>query len=81
MDTCLMCSESFDLTDQPVPVGTEDGPRDAHRECLLLNTVGHTFGVCSCTGFGTDHAAAEELLRRVRMADFNESYRPQIGTP
>lgn len=35
-----------------------------HRECLLASTVGHTVGVCACTGYGTDRAAAQEVLRR-----------------
>lgn len=68
MNICLMCEEPFGPEDDRTPVGTMDGPREAHPECMLLNTVGHTFGVCSCTGYGTDHAAAEELLRRVRIA-------------
>ena len=67
MTDCLMCGEP--ITDlRPQPVDTMDGPRTAHRECLLLNTIGHTFRVCGCHGFGTDHAAALELLRRMDLA-------------
>lgn len=39
-----------------------------HRECLMLNVIGHTFGVCSCTDYAgttTTREAALELARRV----------------
>jgi hypothetical protein len=64
---CLMCGEPFTAWSDRRPMGTEDGPREAHAECLLLHTVGHHWGVCSCTGYGKDHGAALELLRRIRM--------------
>jgi hypothetical protein len=36
-----------------------------HAECDMLGVMGHQYGVCSCTGFGTGRAAARELWRRV----------------
>lgn len=52
-------------------IGVRGGPGDAqlvgqHRECLLAATVGHTVGVCSCTGYGPTRAAGREVLRRVQ---------------
>lgn len=71
---CLMCDEPVSAIDRPQLVGTQGGHRWVHRECLLLNTVGHVFGVCSCTGYGTDHAAALEVLRRVRARDHYDTH-------
>lgn len=36
-----------------------------HAECEILNIIGHTYGVCRCTGFDESHASAQELWRRV----------------
>lgn len=37
-----------------------------HRECFMADTMGHTVGVCSCTGWDShSRAAAREVLRRV----------------
>ena len=49
---CVLCRE--DLNDRgpiadTVPIGTEDGPRQAHRECMLREVLG---GI----GHLTDHA-------------------------
>lgn len=37
-----------------------------HRECQLLGILGHSVGVCSCTGWDTSRASAREALRRVQ---------------
>jgi hypothetical protein len=51
-------------------------PAPAHVECELAGVMGHVVGVCSCTGYGNDLAAArlvwqrvEELSRRAGQAD------------
>lgn len=40
-----------------------------HRECEPLGVVGHNFGVCACTGFEHDRAAALELWRRMHLPE------------
>ncbi len=74
-DRCEFCRERFGDDDQILPmivVGTgAEEPRAAwgHKECQALGIVGHDFGVCSCTGFGKDRAAALELWRRIQEAN------------
>lgn len=64
------------LCDRPIVDGDQgtlgvhldtDGPRAApiHRGCLLGDTMGHYFGVCSCTGWDDLFERGEELVRRV----------------
>lgn len=39
-----------------------------HAECDLLGVAGHTFGVCSCTGYDTtSREAARELWQRAMI--------------
>ncbi len=41
--------------------------RRMHVECIALMTVGHDFGVCSCTGWDTSAwESALELVKRMR---------------
>jgi hypothetical protein len=45
-----------------------------HAECELLTVVGHTWGVCSCTGFDTtSRASALELWRRIHQDEKSKS--------
>jgi hypothetical protein len=38
---CLFCNEELDGTDTAMfPVGTPEGPREAHRQCMLRSTIG-----------------------------------------
>jgi hypothetical protein len=63
--TCPYCSEPIVEGDRGV--WTTAGAM--HAECELLRGVGHTFGVCTCTGFDmTSRAAARELWNRVEVA-------------
>lgn len=39
-----------------------------HRECTLAGTVGHSVGVCRCTGWPpNDRDTAREVLRRIQL--------------
>lgn len=69
---CLHCGEDVIEGDrgwhtaaltieEGVPVGR---PAVVHAECQLLGIVGHTVGVCGCTGYGHDRAAARECWAR-----------------
>lgn len=71
-DRCGMCNTAF----EPGDVGLRMGhigvdPESAtamnvHRECLFLNTCGHSVGVCTCTGYDTTtrETALEAWARR-----------------
>jgi hypothetical protein len=37
---CVLCTEPVDPDDDTRPIGTEDGMRQAHRECLLRSVLG-----------------------------------------
>ena len=38
---CLFCNEEVDDSDTAAfPVGTPEGPREAHRQCLLRSSIG-----------------------------------------
>jgi hypothetical protein len=47
-----------------------------HLECDLLGVMGHQLGVCHCTGYGSDRAAARELLARINAARSLDGRRP-----
>jgi hypothetical protein len=50
--------------------------RAVHAQCEALGIVGHTHGVCTCTGFDTtSKTAADELWRRLghRIPDVEET--------
>lgn len=69
---CFICGEQIadgDRVKETVLVNA-DGARWArqHVECQALAIVGHQFGVCSCTGFEQDRAAALELWKRMAAA-------------
>jgi hypothetical protein len=40
-----------------------------HAECEALGVVGHSFGVCSCTGYGRTREAALLLWQRLGNVD------------
>lgn len=53
-----------------------------HAECEVLTIVGHSVGVCFCTGYGHTRAAALEAwdrLNRLRTAEASESQRPDVS--
>jgi hypothetical protein len=49
---CWVCGEQIHLTDSGEIMGSPDGAVAMHRECGLLNVVGHVFRLCSCTDYG-----------------------------
>lgn len=68
---CELCGETIGADDNVTRSRTLDGfggSRDVlmHAECQALPIVGHMFGICSCTGYGTDRSAAKELWERMR---------------
>jgi hypothetical protein len=76
--SCPLCSEEIRDGDDVRPSvaisGTLETPRLAvvtlHRECLLLESVGHEVGLCACTGYAgmSLREAALEADRRLRLA-------------
>ncbi len=75
---CLYCTEAIQQGDtgweRPM-ITMVDGKAKgklayAHHECEALGTIGHIYGVCSCTGFDTtSRAAALELAYRMRVKE------------
>lgn len=68
-EQCLYCTEQIVEGDRgwftAVISKGKALPAFTHIECEMLATMGHTYDVCSCTGYGHDRAAARELWRRV----------------
>lgn len=70
---CALCGEPIECGDRGMFMGgvaVLDGQPTAmvhghHMECLMLTTIGHTYGVCGCSGFGMDGPSREELVRRL----------------
>ncbi len=67
---CVMCGETVAADDDGQSIGIVDNSGGgsmgaAHRECVALGIIGHTWGVCGCHGFEHDRAAALELKRRI----------------
>lgn len=68
---CVFCEEDIVEGDRGfmravlLADGVEPRVEPTHWECEALTIVGHEFGVCSCTGFASDRAAARELERRM----------------
>lgn len=66
---CALCSEEVKEgeTATLIVVMKPDSTRQeaVHPECQALGIIGHDFGVCTCTGFQHDRAAALELRRRL----------------
>lgn len=67
---CMLCAEPVADGDRglirvavrKVPGGEFAGsPEPIHAECDLLGVVGHTVGVCRCTGYDTTSRAAARL--------------------
>jgi hypothetical protein len=49
------------------PLITEHGPAGnlpVHRGCDMAVTIGHLFGICSCTGWEDIYERGQELARR-----------------
>ena len=41
MPVCVLCNEEVDDYDAAAfPIGTPEGPREAHRQCLLRSSIG-----------------------------------------
>ena len=71
--SCHDCGETITADDdgQMIGVVKEDGSgalAAVHRECIALEVIGHLWGVCKCTGWEYDRAAALELKRRINEA-------------
>jgi hypothetical protein len=61
---CLICSEP--ITGQEIDAARHSKLQPIHGACQALGVVGHTFGVCTCTGFKTDdRGTALELWYRL----------------
>lgn len=65
---CLTCRRLIEPGDQGVvlPVGGLNSVVFApiHRGCEMATTVGHIFGLCSCTGWNDVYERGQELVRR-----------------
>lgn len=68
-EKCLYCEEAIAEGDRGwyTAVLSAGEPRLAyvHAECEILGISGHSYGVCSCNGYGHDRAAAQLLWQRV----------------
>lgn len=73
-ENCYACSEPIEPGDRGfirgvVRVNGEGQPygstEPVHAECDMRGTVGHTVGVCHCTGYDDSRATAKEVWRRV----------------
>jgi hypothetical protein len=77
---CIQCDEQIVETDQGfirpyvgndvaarylVGIGPGHQLVAVHRECDLSSVLGHTVGVCLCTGYPHNRETAREVLRRV----------------
>ena len=70
---CLHCTEPIAAGEQGViryAIRVADlastKPCPVHAECDAIAVIGHTYGVCSCTGFDTTlRSSARELWRRM----------------
>jgi hypothetical protein len=61
---CYLCDRPIHRGDQGFirPLITENGPSGnlpVHRGCDMAVTIGHLFGICSCTGWMTSTSAAK----------------------
>jgi hypothetical protein len=66
---CYLCDRPVERGDQGFirQVITENGPGGdlpVHRGCDMATTVGHLFGICSCTGWDDIYERGQELVRR-----------------
>jgi hypothetical protein len=67
--TCYLCDRPIHHGDQGFirPLITENGPGGnlpVHRGCDMAVTIGHLFGICSCTGWDDIYERGQELVRR-----------------
>lgn len=67
---CYQCREQIQKDDRGLIraalYGSKPDFLPVHTECEMIGTIGHLYGVCTCTGFDTTtRAAALELLREV----------------
>jgi hypothetical protein len=77
-EACLTCGEPIAEGDQgyvrvvlrTVDILTAHEVAPVHAECEALGIVGHTFGVCTCTGYDTRSRAAARILWE-RILDAN----------
>lgn len=68
---CHTCREPIQLGDRGIwqmlvtPHPLRALYRPVHAECQLMEVLGHSFGVCDCTGRPKDRHSALTLWRRV----------------
>jgi hypothetical protein len=67
--SCLMCEEAIVEGDRGFLVGMWAGDESVicyvHAECEMADIIGHSVGVCSCTGFEPGRDRARAVWRRV----------------
>jgi hypothetical protein len=66
---CYLCDRPIHRGDQAFigPLITVTGPGGnlpVHRGCDMAVTIGHLFGICSCTGWDDIYERGQELVRR-----------------
>jgi hypothetical protein len=71
---CYQCERPIQEDDQGFirPLITENGlAKDLaiHRGCDMATTIGHLFGICSCTGWDDIYERGLELVRRSEVGE------------
>jgi hypothetical protein len=71
---CYQCERPIQEDDQGFvrPLITESGPSGnlpIHRGCDMAVTIGHLFGLCSCTGWNDIYERGQELVRRSEVGE------------
>jgi hypothetical protein len=74
-----MCTETIGMGDRGFLTAVITGERDSvaayvHAECEMDGILGHTVGVCSCTGWEPGRKRARAVWRKV--ASLNSSLEP-----
>lgn len=78
----IVDSGTYDLAAWPGFAATaRAGTCAIHIECEALGIVGHTYGVCACTGFDVHSREAGRILwqRLTRRYDFYQPTMPTTG--
>lgn len=74
---CLLCNEEIIKGDRGQFMGSSEPDKDGrlravvrpvHIECMMIDTIGHTYGVCSCTGYGRDANARRAIVKAINKA-------------
>jgi len=78
--TCVFCEEELDGTDTAEwPIGTSDGPRQAHRQCMLRSTLGGIGHLIAHPYWCTEHNDPDAGLSYRHSAQLVEAYVHIIG--